>query len=400
MAPDTGVSGFAPLGRTRLALAHPGRSIVQHRPLAPPVRKGSNVNRIVCLVGSLVLIACLVSAAQAEITLGVLGDSLSDEYSEEVYDYALNWVEQLVTYGVADVGPTAAEAGLSTWEEPRRTGYEYNWAHSGAVTADLAQYQVDGVLSQVGPKGITHVVGLIGANDFFPLGDTYSSIYHGTADPAEIEADIATNIAAVTAAMQDLKAAGVKLVWATLPDYALAPLTRAVYLDPAKRERVTTVIREVNHRLIDLAVAEEVPVVDAFGISKAVFGENGSENSTLRMGNVELQLLQFDTAGNTRPTAAFVHDAVHPHTTVQGVLSALFVEAFNLGYGDQIPLPSEEEILSHAGIAYGGQDTLLAELGADSYADFIIVPEPSVFVLLSMGVFTLVAYRQRRRQPV
>ena len=52
------------------------------------------------------------ASARADIgALGAMGDSLSDEYFEETYSYAHNWVEQLVDYRGLDVGPTAAEAG-------------------------------------------------------------------------------------------------------------------------------------------------------------------------------------------------------------------------------------------------------------------------------------------------
>jgi hypothetical protein len=72
--------------------------------------------------------------AHADIhALGAMGDSLTDEYAEETYDYAANWIEQLVLYRGIDVGRTAAEAGQpgGTWGEPRRTGFELNWARSG-----------------------------------------------------------------------------------------------------------------------------------------------------------------------------------------------------------------------------------------------------------------------------
>src|SRR6185295_5345010 len=68
---------------------------------------------------------------------GVMGDSGSDEYRADDNRggaYAattLNWVELLVRFRGLDFGPWA------TWGEPRRTGYEYNWARSGARAADV-----------------------------------------------------------------------------------------------------------------------------------------------------------------------------------------------------------------------------------------------------------------------
>ncbi|MFQ5417680.1 MAG: hypothetical protein ACE5FL_11595 [Myxococcota bacterium] len=68
----------------------------------------------------------LAAGAAPAVSLGVMGDSLSDEYAEESYgSYAQNWVEQLVIHAGVDAGPTAAAAGEpgGSRGEPRRTGY-------------------------------------------------------------------------------------------------------------------------------------------------------------------------------------------------------------------------------------------------------------------------------------
>ena len=45
------------------------------------------------------------------------------------------------------------------------------------------------------------------------------------------------------------------------------------------------------------------------------------------------------------------------------------MEGLNIVYGTGLTLFSEEEILSHRGIAYGGSDTVAAQLGA--YDDYV-----------------------------
>jgi hypothetical protein len=359
------------------------------------------MNRFPAMVPIAVLMPFLVSNARAEIKLAIVGDSLSDEYAEETYGYAQNWVEQLVTYGIADAGPTAASAGVGDWGEPRRTGFAYNWARAGAVTQDLVdQGQVAGVVSQVAPEGITHVVAAIGANDFTPSGVNYFALYYGLATPEQIEQAISANLAIVTNAMQTLKATGAKVVWVNVPDYGVSPATRLYYTDPVKRERVTTVIREIDDRLADLALAEGVPLVDFLGLAKAVFGENSAPNPTIELAGIQLDLLASDDPVNhPNPYAAFVDDGVHPHTTVQGIMANLFLEAFNVGYGEHLPLFSEADILAHAGIPGGGEDTLFAQLDAHGYSDYIIVvPEPSVYLLLTAAAAALFASAWRRRR--
>jgi len=50
------------------------------------------------------------------------------------------------------------------------------------------------------------------------------------------------------------------------------------------------------------------------------------------------------------------------------------LQALNSGYGANVPLFTEEEILSHAGLAYGGADTLSAWIG--SYTNYVFFPVP------------------------
>ena len=103
--------------------------------------------------------------------LGVMGDSISDEYREETYSYAMGWVEQLVMFRPVDVGLTASESGQagSTWGEPRRTGFAFNWARAGATSASLlSQGQHTGLAAQMGADGPSHAVLAIGQNDFLP----------------------------------------------------------------------------------------------------------------------------------------------------------------------------------------------------------------------------------------
>jgi hypothetical protein len=98
----------------------------------------------------------------------------------------------------------------------------------------------------------------------------------------------------------------------------------------------------------------------------------------------------------TLPLAGAVHDGIHPHTTLQGLLANLVLEGLNIGYGANLELFSEEEILNHAGLVYGGFDTLAPQIG--SYGDYVInyVPEPNSLVLTMSGLVGLVAFRRRR----
>ena len=87
------------------------------------------MSRTILLVALVASLCAAPNLSLATVQLGVLGDSLSDEYAEQSYGlYAQNWLQQLVIYGGIDVGPTASEAAQpgGTWGEPRRTQYETN----------------------------------------------------------------------------------------------------------------------------------------------------------------------------------------------------------------------------------------------------------------------------------
>lgn len=68
------------------------------------------------------------------------------------------------------------------WDEPRRTGYEYNWARSAATGATLLeQKQPEGLAAQVADGKIDLVIMAIGNHDFAPYNpDAYAPIYDGT----------------------------------------------------------------------------------------------------------------------------------------------------------------------------------------------------------------------------
>ena len=316
-----------------------------------------------------------------------MGDSLSDEYAEESYgSYAQNWNEQLVNFAGFDLGLTAAAAGEpgGTWGEPRRTGYEFNWARSGATSGSLLSGgQHTGVAAQVVPKGLEYVAISIGANDYHPASAAYQNIYANLWSQAQIDAHNAGIVANILTALDTVLATGVNAVVSNLPDYGLTPTVQGFFPNPVGRQRVSDAISEANANLASAVSIRGVVLIDFFGAALAIFGPHSAPNTTITIGNVPIQLTQSDTAGGGNPTAGFVDDGVHPNTTLQGISSNLTMEALNLGYGAGLTLFTEAEILAHRGIAYGGSDTLLAQLG--NYSDYIASFAPPPTMVPALG---------------
>ena len=84
---------------------------------------------------------------QAAPTMGVMGDSLSDEYRFYPPDrsQARNWVELLGAKRIVNFGAFS----MGSRGEPRNAGFADNWARSDATTSDMLGNQVPGLLGQV-----------------------------------------------------------------------------------------------------------------------------------------------------------------------------------------------------------------------------------------------------------
>jgi len=113
-----------------------------------------------------------------------------------------------------------------------------------------------------------------------------------------------------------------------------------------------------------------VPLMDWYALETAILGPNTSLHSTMKVGNVTINLRGSDS-GST-PTNAFISDGFHPNTVMQGIFANTVLQGFNGGYNAGINLFSEQEILSFARISYGGLDTLQSQIG--SFTNYILLP--------------------------
>ncbi|MFV1967959.1 MAG: GDSL-type esterase/lipase family protein [Pirellulaceae bacterium] len=291
--------------------------------------------------------------------LGVAGDSLSDEYAGS-YGVARNWVELLVEETDIYVGPHGS------WGEPRGVGYEFNWAKSGATSASLLSGGQDvGLAGQIATGEVGYAVVAIGQNDFqpVPFSSAYAAIYNDNwtdQQVAEYTDDVFDNI---ETAVQTIHSDQVDLVLSNVIDYGVASLAKTFFPDPLKRERVTVVIESLNTRLTTLAREHGITLVDNFTFAKDFFGTNQAPIDSQTIGGVTIT----NTAGSA-PTNAF-YDGVHPHTLLQAGMANVYLTAFNIGYDAGFDLFSEQQMVTMAGLTYGGQDTF----GVD-YVDYVVPP--------------------------
>ncbi len=283
---------------------------------------------------------------------GILGDSNSDEYRADDNrggEYAattLNWVEILVKKRGLDFGP------WGTWGEPRRTGYEYNWARSAATAESLiSSGQHTGLAQQVSAGKVSYVLVWIGANDFDTWNGTYEEIYNGTLTDANLQAKIDGIVANITTAIDTVLSAGpVQMVVATIADKGVSPEVLATFPDPAKRQRVTTAIDKVNAKIQELAHARGIGLADVSQITTALLARLDKSGNL----NVGGEAIKF-TGKSDEPHFMRLNDSVgHGGTVASGLIAnAVFIEPFNRYYKLNIKPLSDEEILESAGIAGG-----------------------------------------------
>ena len=299
--------------------------------------------------------------------IGAMGDSLTDEYEGSSLSAGRNWLEQLVRARGLNFGAFSSTARA----EPRRTGYEYNWARSGATSDTLiSEGQHTGLADQVAQGKVTLAYLGIGSNDF---GFAYLSIYAGLTTGAALDALIDDVAANVTKAVDEVTARGpVKLVIGNIPDYGIAPTLRLLFSDPARRQRVTDATSRANAKIAALADARGIPIVDLFSFANTIFVSEGQ----LVVGGVNIALASGDD-----PRNLFLSDGIHPGSVAQGLIGNAFLEAIRAAYGSTVTARSDQEILRDAGIA--------PPAGADTFYDvkrFVRLPSTSPILLSQVAV--------------
>lgn len=282
--------------------------------------------------------------------VGILGDSFYDEYRA---DDARGGAYAPVTFNLVEL--LALQRGFNlgrwgTWGGSRRSGYEYNWAHSGATSITMIdEGQHTGLAEQVRSGAVTFVFIGIGANDFSPYyGSSYIDIYNGTLSEAQLAQKIDNAIANVTLAVDTVQQAGAQGVAMTLfTQWELDPLLAQQFPDAGRRQRVASAIDQVNSGLQTMARSRQVVVVDqnAFGAQKIL--PRLDAQGRLNVGG---EWISF-TANGDEPHHSRLADGQHLGTVVSGLAANYyFIDTLNQNFGLNLAPLSDQEILAAAGL--------------------------------------------------
>ncbi|MCA0453843.1 MAG: cadherin-like domain-containing protein [Chloroflexi bacterium] len=287
--------------------------------------------------------------AQAPLRLGILGDSGHDEYQGSdnrggaYHAVTLNWVEQLVKSRGIDVGI------WGNYPEPRRTGFAYNWARSGATTASLlAQGQHTGLAAQVAAGQIDIVMISIGSNDFAPYNSNgYEPIYSGSVSGAALTTKINAVISNVTTAVDTIRRArSIPILLITIGDWNNSPLllNDPRFADPVKRQRVADAIAAANAGLATMARARGVQIIDSQALYTQLVGR--VVNGQLIVGGVAIQMF----SSGDEPHNGLLGDHIHAGTVLEALIANRLIEAFNNILHTSLTSLSDTEILTNAGL--------------------------------------------------
>lgn len=313
------------------------------------------LQRITIVVSSVLIIFAFFVTTRSQTTsstpplrIGILGDSTVDEYrgtdnrGGDYRDGTYNWLELLVMLRNFDAGK------WDNWPEPRRLGYEYNWARSAATASSLLEAQQHtGLAEQVSEGLIDLVVVSVGVNDFAIFNNQYESVYSGEIAGEALDQKIQGIISNYTTAVDTILATGdIPVIVSTIPDQSLTPsvISDERFADSARRQIVSDAIRRVNEGIVRMANERGLAYLDfdAMYLSLLPLIENGY---TIAGANVSL------FARGDDPHNGVLGDGIHPGTVVEGIVANKYLELINEVLKLDIPLLTDTEIARAAGLA-------------------------------------------------
>lgn len=279
--------------------------------------------------------------------IGIVGDSQADEYRADDnrgLTYApttVNWVEELQKYRSLNFGP------WGIWGEPRRNGYAYNFARTGATTNSMfVSGQVDGIAEEITKGNINVVIIAIGANDFAPYitPDGYHSIYNGTISETEAIRKKNQIVSDITTAIDVLESTGrVRIILVLIPDWGNHLGVRLAFPLPEPRNKVTELVSATNADLQSVATTRGIVTVNPNSFYQKIFAESLTE---LQIGD---QTFSAVIPGDD-PRSLFLEDGTHAGTIVNGLFANEIISALNKTMGTTIRPFTQDEILRMAGL--------------------------------------------------
>lgn len=279
--------------------------------------------------------------------MAVIGDSQSDEYraddnrGDNYPQSTKNWVELLEKDRNINFGPWGA------WGEPRRTGYEYNWARTGATARSMIESGTHEEIAKDVKEGRVNVVVIfIGAIDFAPYftPDGYEHIYNGELSEPAKKSKVNRYIADIKTAVYTIKDAGdVRILLVKIPDWGNHLGIQVAFPFPDQRGEVSKVIADANNELEKLAQDEKLLTLDPNAFYEEL---TAGKDGKIVIDGITIERLLL----NNNPKNFYLNDGVHTGTVVNGLLANQIIGKVNTMISNDIKPFSEKEIREAAGL--------------------------------------------------
>jgi hypothetical protein len=260
----------------------------------------------------------------------------------------------------------------------------YNVGSIGATSSSVLATgnQIDQVVAQVQAGNVSLVLLMIGDNDWFPNAAAIATGAMSGAALTNFQTGVVNNI---TTAVDRVLDAGGKVVLGGFSNIVDAPAASAIYANPTWKATLEGALMDADDMLIDYTSTQNVPFIDFVALERMVY-----DSGHFEVGGVDISLT---TVGSDPHN--FFRDSENAGTVVRGVITNLFIQAINEGYGTNIALLSDLEILTIAGI--GNEYTGETFVPTIDFGSFVTVPEPSSWALGLLGVVLVAVGRRARR---
>ena len=244
--------------------------------------------------------------------IGVIGDSISDEYATYPYGFEeYNWVQFLEMTETGQFGNF-----MTLRNAPRYYGYEYNWARVGATTADaISESQHTGLEQQIREQWVEVAVVMIGANDFRQI---YSNVYHSEwSEEQRLQFLVGFQERFHHLLMTTIAAEPKITVVCTVPDLGdTAEYRNEKYPDPERRQLVSALVDQTNIWIKQVAEENGAIVFDVYHFFKAIVAQPEFRYYGYRIDT---------TTGGQSDDHLFALDGFHPGTLAQSYLANMLL---------------------------------------------------------------------------
>ncbi len=285
----------------------------------------------------------------APIDMAIMGDSLNLLSP----DYDISWVVQL------------QNAGAIT---------PHDYAIDGAESVHVVSFMLPSVVTKAQQGTITDSVLVVGAND---IVDNFAAFFQG-GNPQPVLDALVTNIETVISSIAAANP-NVHQVIANVPDITVAPRFDAVLnsITPAQLQAGRDAIMAANHQIEQYALLRGAAVVDLFRFADEV-----------------IPLYPWTFGGHTFDTA-FAPNELDILTQPEGIISNMIATAFNEGFGQNLPIFSDQQIVATSGFTPNSETTYYDV----SRLVLLPVPEPATLSLAALGAAALLVCGRYSRPP-